>query len=369
MHCPRTPAAAITATIDRDTFVAYVDASGTYNLYFTAEWSEDPEDYGITVEGVPAAGDQIQVVYVKEVRGLITQANPTALIGTGWNLYEAANGYARVIKYSENYGYKIGGTYTALTFKEDLEDTGTEITPDEDGLFMVEKAGYVVVTGGGTDTYILTTWSDWEEGPEGSYEAYKESTVNLAAIMSECFPYGLMKVGTAQDEIDRLAGTATSWVERKTYSAENRADAEASGLQYDFDEDYIYIERDDPVVTQINLSGEYTISEHGLEYIAGTAVPVYCEILYGENLRDKLRRDVVTIRKQTFTAAQQAQARENIDAAGTDDLAAIVQESAFRIVLEGDTFYLEWHGAQGSCPYTIVQEGEDFVLYFNYTYT
>lgn len=369
VYCPRTPAAAITATIDRDTFVAYVDASGTYNLYFTTEWSEDPEDYGITVEGVPAAGDQIQVVYVKEVRGLITQANPTALIGTGWNLYDAANGYARVIKYSENYGYKIGGTYTALTFKEDLEDTGTEITPDEDGLFMVEKAGYVVVTGGGTDTYILTTWSDWEEGPEGSYEAYKESTVNLAAIMSECFPYGLMKVGTAQDEIDRLAGTATSWVERKTYSAENRADAEASGLQYDFDEDYIYIERDDPVVTQINLSGEYTISEHGLEYIAGTAVPVYCEILYGENLRDKLRRDVVTIRKQTFTAAQQAQARENIDAAGTDDLAAIVQESAFRIVLEGDTFYLEWHGAQGSCPYTIVQEGEDFVLYFNYTYT
>ena len=365
VYSPRTPAAAITAVIDRDTFVAYVDSSGTYNLYFTTEWSEDPEDYGITVTGVPAAGDQLQVVYVKEVRGTITQATPSALVGTGWNLYEAGNGYARVVKYSESYGYKIGGTYTGLTFKESLEDTGEAITPDENGLFSVSGDGYVVVTGGSTDTYILTTWSDWEEGPEGSYEAYKESTVSLASIMSECFPYGLMKVGTVQDEIDRLAGTATSRVERKSYSAENRAAAEASGLQYDFDENYIYIERDDPVVTQIDLAGEYTISEHGLEYIAGTTVPVYCEILYGENLRDKLRRDVVTIRKQTFTASQQAQARENIDAVSRSE---IIQESAFRVVMENETYYLEWYGETASCPYTIVQEGTDYVLQFDYTY-
>ena len=51
------PDVPITATIDRDVFVAYVDDSGTINLYFTTEWSEDPELYGVTVEGDPVAGD------------------------------------------------------------------------------------------------------------------------------------------------------------------------------------------------------------------------------------------------------------------------------------------------------------------------
>lgn len=365
VYSPREPEAAITATIDRDTFVGYVTESGTYNLYFTAEWSEDPEDYGITVTGVPTAGDQIQVVYVKEVRGTITQATPTGIVGTGWNLYESANGYAKVLKYSESHGYKIGGTYTSLLFKEALTDEGTAITPDEDGLFNVSADGYVVVTGGSTDTYILMTWSDWEDGPDGSYEAYKESSVSLAAIMTACFPYGLMKVGTAQDEIDRNAALAISRVERQAYSAENRAAAEASGRQYDIDENYIYIERETPVETAIELGGEYTVSDHGQEYIAGTTVPVYCEIVYGESLKDKLRRDVVTVRKQTWTESQKAQARENIDAVSRSE---ITEESAFRTVLEGDTWYLEWYGNTDSCPYSVIQDGTDYVLQFDYTY-
>ena len=284
----------ITATIDRDTFVAYVTQSGTIDLYYTTEWSADPTLYGITVTGTPAAGDHIQVVYVKEVRGTITMATPSALVATGWNLFERSKGYARVVKYSSDYGYKVGGTYTALTFKEALTDVGVAITPDENGLFNVTKDGYVVVTGGSTDTYILTTWSDWTGGPSGGYRGYTESRVSLATIMTECFPNGLMKVGSAQDEIDRNAQTATSWVQRIAYSEEARAEAEASELAYDFDENYIYIEREDPVVTHIQLVGEYDINEHGLEFFDGTTIPVSCEILYGENLKDKLRRDVVT---------------------------------------------------------------------------
>ena len=189
--------------------------------------------------------------------------------------------------------------------------------------------------------------------------------MSLAAIMTACFPYGLMKVGTAQDEIDRNAALAISRVERQTYSAENRAAAEASGRQYDFDENYIYIERETAVETPIELGGEYTVSDHGQEYIAGTTVPVYCEIVYGESLKDKLRRDVVTVRKQTWTATQKAQARENIDAVSRSE---ITEESAFRIVLEGDTYYLEWYGNTDSCPYSIIQDGTDYVLQFDYTY-
>lgn len=294
VSCPRTPAAEITATINRAAFLEAVSASCTINLYYTTAWSADPATYGVTVTGTPMGGDQITITYVKEERGTITQAQPTALVGTGWNLYERSNGYAKVVKYSETYGYKVGGTYTSLSFKETLAGEATAITPDANGLFNVAKDGYVIVEGGSTDTYILTAWSDWQDGPVGGYRGYTESRVDLSAIMQACFPYGLMKVGTAQDEIDRNALTATSWVQRIAYSAEARADAEASGLQYDFDENYIYIEREDPVITAITLNGAYEISEHGQEFIDGTTVPVYCEILYGENLRDKLRRDCVT---------------------------------------------------------------------------
>ena len=328
----------ITAEIDRDVFVAYVSASRTVNLYYTTEWSEDPELYGITVTGTPIAGDHIRVVYVKEERGTITQAAPSALVGTGWNLYERTNGYAHVVKYSDTYGYKIGGTYTGLTFKERLTDSGTVITPDANGLFNITTDGYVIVAGGSTDTYIYTTWGDWIGGPVGGFKAYTESRVNLATIMQTCFPYGLMKVGTVQDEINRGTLTAISRVQRVAYSAEARSDVEQSGLQYEFDENWIYFERDDPVVTSIQLVGEYEISEHGLEYIDGTSVPVYCEILYGENLKDKLRRDVVTVRAQSFSAAEKAQARTNIGAAAADDVATAITKTRadIGIVEDGD---------------------------------
>ena len=66
-----------------------------------------------------------------------------------------------------------------------------------------------------------------------------------------------------------------------------------------------------------------------------------------------------------LTATQQAQARENIGAVGRTE---ITEECAFRIVLENETYYLEWYGNTDSCPYSIVQDGTDYVLQFDYTY-
>lgn len=284
---------AITATIDRATFIAYVSASTTINLYYTTGWSENPALYGITVAGDPVTGDVIRVVYVKEERGTITQANPLRVVGTGWNLYEPANGYARVVDYSDTYGYRIGGTYTGVSWAASLSDTPTTITPDSGGLFSVPGDGYVIVTGGNsTDTYIVTTWSDWTDNTL-TWEAYSEEAVNLANVIASYFPYGLCKVGDTQDEIDLVSQTVYSRVMRLTYSAENRAVAEASGLDYDFDDNYIYMARETAVQNSISVDTEYAVSEHGLEYIDGSTIPVYVEILYGQNLKDKLRRVVV----------------------------------------------------------------------------
>ena len=327
----RTAPAAITAVIDRDTFVAYVNSSGTTTLTYSTAWSADPALYGITVSNTPVAGDVITVVYVKEVPGTITQANPSRLVGTGWNLYNHANGYAHVVKYSNIYGYAISGTYTSIAFAETPTGTQTSITPDEDGLFDITKDGYIIVTGGNnTDTAIWTTWSDWDEGYEGDFETYTENAISLSTMMSSRFPYGLCKVGSVCDEIDFVQMLAISRISRVENTAENLAAAKANGRAYEYDASYIYQVRASEVTNSISLTDEYLVSEHGLEFFDGSSVGVYAEILYGANLKDKLRRDVVTISEQTLTGGQKKQIRTNIGAA------SVALEEGLAIVVDGN---------------------------------
>ena len=286
---------AITATIDWDTFKSYVTVSGTTTLTYTTGWSADPTLYGITVSNTPVAGDQIIIVYVKEVRGTITTAQPTKLTATGWNLYDHANQYARVLRYSNTYGYIAGGDYTALGFVQEIGDTPSTITPDSAGRFSVPSDGYVLVSDGNdTDTFITPTWSDWMSGPTVEFAPYTEDGIDLAAIMAARFSYGLCKVGTVVDEIDLNARTATSRIQRMAYTAENLAIAKASGRAYEYDEDYIYLVRATPTINAITTGTEYTCDDHGLEIFEGTEVAVGATILYGTNLKDKLRRQVVT---------------------------------------------------------------------------
>lgn len=331
---------AITASIDREVFVSYVEESTTITLTYTTAWSADPALYGITVNEEPIAGDQIVVAYVKEIRGTITTAAPTRLVGTGWNLYESANGYARVCRYSETYGYRIGGTWTALTFASSISGSRTAITP-ENGLFNVVGDGFVFVEGGDDTTYIYTTWSDWTEGYVGDFETYTESAVSLSGPMAG-FTFGLCKVGSVRDEIDMNTKTAISRVDRMAYTAENLAYAAGTGRAYEYDENWIYIERAAAVSTAFELNEQYTISEHGLEFFDGAAVPVYAEIIYGVNLKDKLRRQVVAVTAQSFTSGQQLQARTNIGAASAADVSGNSQaiednEGAMAILATGDT--------------------------------
>ena len=284
----------ILAEIDRDTFVAYVSNSGTITLSYTNAWSANPALYGVTVTGTPKSGDQIQIVYVKEDRGTITPATPSAFRSTGWNLYNNSLGYARVKKYSDSYGFLIGGTYTAVKFSTTVSGTKSTITP-VNGYFSIPSDGYVFVTGGNaTDTYILMTWSDWTTGYDGDFAAYTEDTISLSAIMSNYFPYGLCQVGGVADEIALNAGYAISRITRMAYSAANLEIAKASGRAWEADTNYIYLVKETPDASAISVSGSYDAYDHGLEIIDGSSVPVFVQTLYGQNLKDKLRTDVLT---------------------------------------------------------------------------
>ena len=322
----------ITAGIDRDTWVAQAEESGTtVFVYASGAWklsgeTVDLAEYGITVDGTPVAGDQITVKYVMEERGTVAQADPDALTATGWNLYNNDLGYARVAAYGGK--YKVGGSYATIRFARTPGGASSAIVTDANGLFDITEDGYVLLTGGnGTDTYILCCWTDWEGGYSGDFEAYRESTVELAAIMA-ILPYGLCRAGSVFDEIDFTSKVITQRIGRVAYSEAARAEAAASGKAWEFDEDYIWIELDEPQTSSFSLGNTYHASEHGIEFFTGTLAPVGTEIAYGASLKDKLRRDVLTKSQQTLSDAEQGQARANIGAGSAADVAALTDKIA-----------------------------------------
>lgn len=297
----RTPEPAITATIDRAAFLELFNDSMTATLYYTTEWSEDPEDYALTIENTPLAGDSITITYVRLDRGTITTAKPEGVTGTGWNLYDQTTEKTPVVRYSELYGYKIGGTYTAVYFALTEDGTWQEITPDANGLFMVPSDGWVYIDGGDEDTYLFTTWSDWTGGYDGEFEPYVAHTVDLSDLMDSYFSAGLLRIGDVADEIDFETQTAISRVQRIAYSDAAYEAAQESGRAYDADTDYIYLVRATPLRYPFEIEPGYQIDEHGLEIVEGTDVPVTVVALYGVNLRDKLERIVPTV---TMTVAE-----------------------------------------------------------------
>lgn len=307
---PRPVPAAITATLDRDTFVSVVTGSTTITLTYTTAWSANPATYGVTVTNTPVSGDTITIVYVKEDRGTITPATPTTFNATGWNLYDNSTGQARVVKYSDVYGYRIGGTYTLLEFAATVSGTRTTISP-VNGLFSVPADGYLFVTGGNATTYIYATWSDWTDSYSGNFQTYSVDTVDLTEVML-LFPDGLLSVGNVRDEINMNAQTAINRVQRIAYTSENIAAVIASGVDYDADTNYIYAVLTTPVTTVISVDPSYIVNDHGIEFFTGTSVPVVTEVLYGENLKDKLRTDVLTISEQALTDSQKARVQQNI---------------------------------------------------------
>lgn len=307
----------LSATINEETFLGQMSsASGTFSFNYTTGWSPNPASYGITITGSPISGDSISVTYVTEVRGTITQSNPLAFKSSGWNLYDHSKGYARVLKYSDTYGFGISGTYTSLTFS--TTTTGGSTITVTDGRFTIPSDGYVIVTGGNdTDTQIWMTWSDWtSQANGGTWEAYAESTVDFSSLIGSgnVFPYGLCEVGSYRDEINFSSGVAIQNVGRVDWSIANLATVRTYETDYEYDENYIYYGLSAPVTTTISINNTVKAYDHGMEWFTNTTQEVYAQTLYGTNLKNKLERDVVTISQQNINPNGQKQVKENIGA-------------------------------------------------------
>lgn len=309
---PETP---ITATIDWSVFKSYVSQSASYTFeYSGSAWNADLADYGITVSGTPETGDSIAVTYVKGNRGTITQSMPAEFRSTGWNLYNSVAGYARVVKYSETRGFRISGAYTSLAFSETVGGPQTPISVAS-GAFTVPGDGYVYVTGGSpSTTAIWMAHDDWGEGYEGDFEAYNVDVISLSSVMGDYFPYGLMQVGSVRDVIDLNTMSAINRCERLAYSESAIESLEQQGRAWEADENYIYAVLADPATHAINLDGAYVANDHGMEILEGGSVAPLTATMYGNNLKNKLERDVVTISQQALEANEKRQVRANIGA-------------------------------------------------------
>ena len=298
----------ISATIDEDVYESKMSQDGTTTFTYTSAWNANPATYGITVTGTPVSGDFIQVVYAKEVPGTIEQSYPKKFISTGWNLYDHSTQKAHLIRYSSQYAFRISGAYTSLQFRDSATGAVTPISPTS-GAFDIPSGsneGYLEVDGGNnTNTAVWMAWGDWSSAYPGTFETYTESVIDMTAYMAQKFPNGLLAAGTVMDEINLNAGYAFKRIDKvdNDSAGVNLEAAKASGRQYDYDENWVYVEREYEDVLDLTytvdeepytLDGKYTANDHGLEMFTNTTVAVITQNLYGQNLKNKLERDVVT---------------------------------------------------------------------------
>jgi len=346
----------ISASINRDTFVAAVQESGEYRIYYTTAWSIDPATWGITVTGTPVAGDVIVVHYEKEVRGEITNSNPQRLCSTGWNLFNPSAAYIRVVRYSDDYGYKIGGDFSKVEFANATGGERTEIET-ADGFFNVPADGYLFISGGNATTYVYTTWSDWIDGYVGEFMPYTQTTVDFSGVMSSYFPNGLFQVGNVRDEININLGAAISRIERMEYSDTNIAIAKTRGTGYEYDQNYIYSVKTSEDVYKIDVDGSYSVNEHGLEFIEGTTVPVEVRTIIGVNLKNRLERDVVTISSGLANNLTTTSAGMALDARQGKIIGDRLESMSMKGLTKGEEFNFEYlegfeYGNENFCKIT-----------------
>lgn len=324
----------IGVVLEVNTWKGYVNVSGEYEFtYDGSDWklggsTVDLTNYGITVTGTPVSGDEIDVHYVKEDFGTIENATPTSFKSIGFNLYNHTTGFARVVGSEDGQWYNIKGTYTKIEFSTSQTGTFEEITPENytvgsystNSGFPIYQDGFIKVTGGNaTDTMINLIWSGYMIDAE--YQAYTEDTILVPTtdINSQSLPTELCQIGQTRDVINF---DILTWVKKITKVAYTSATLESllaqhptwvEGTDYEWDNNYIYYV-DTPTTYNLSpsVSGIYEVDDFGIEFVTGTDVSVRCAILYGQNLKDKLRRDVLTIGPQTLTPEQQQQVWQNL---------------------------------------------------------
>ena len=321
--------------IEDSEYIEYIDdtTSSTWNGVFfgngTTPTTVDLSNYGITIIGTEHSNDYITIVYSKVDYGTISSTTPTKFISIGFNLFDYTTGFARVVGNTDGQWYIVRGNYTSIEFSTSKTGTFTPITPSNytvgsyttDKGFPIYQNGWIKVTGGDdTTTMVNLIWSGYMMTAD--YQEYHEDYINIPTEDANgiSLPTELRSVGTYSDELNFSLATWTVNIGRIAYTAENLSTLLESnptwleGVQYEWDNDYIYYLLDTPTVYTLSslTSGIYDVDDFGIEEFQGTTIPAEGNILYGQNLVRKLTRDVLIIGQQTLTTEQKQQVWSNL---------------------------------------------------------
>lgn len=346
-------------TTDSVTIFQYVDAEQETGWKLNNEFIT-LNTYGITATGTAVHGDTITITsivgtpnstltvdYTAPYQGTINVATPTVFSATGFNQFDknsmvltnasfsggkiiqntgtyacychakggVDNGY---VAYSESDAIlDIGWCANIPTIGADIITTGQSVS-DSLASIPFDDDGYVVVIASSTaDICIHPKWSGSADTEYAEYVAPSTITIPTQDSDSNDLPtatYGMPKIGAIADRINLDAGTYIQRIGRLTNTSSNMDYVTSLETGYDYDDNYIYYVLPNTITYNIDIDPIYTVNDWGTEEFLGTTIPLSAQLLYGQNLRDKLRTDVVTISAQELTQNQKNQICTNIGA-------------------------------------------------------
>lgn len=188
--------------------------------------------------------------------------------------------------------------------------------------------GYLVITT--TDIEHLVVHPRWSGYMDGTFAEYSESIVNMPTengilpIENYGFP-NLIKLND-EEIYDEINFDSLKYIKRvgyMMYSIQNLATVQRLTENYIYDNNIILYELSTPTIYNLtSISSTYLVDDFGTEgfiYTDSDEVEIYTACWYGQNLKDKLRTDVVTISRQNLSTTQKNTIRNNIGAMGESD--------------------------------------------------
>lgn len=293
--------------------------------------------YGISItNGAAAINDNIQVIYQAEEVGVIQIANPTHLLSIGMNQFNKrgsqilsnsgidGNGAVGTVNdhyviwfkclggqtytiYDKNEGSIVQAAYSAEPIAS--YSTGltilTPVTTSSEGnavtttttktYYQTVNDGYMAIeTTDIKDLCCHLTWSGTEDETYANYWEFKLVIPYEDKNGNKISSYGLPQLdNNVFDEIDLENNKYYVRVGRIENTTTNLSNISAQTSNYIYDNNWIYYELSNERVYDLREREDiYPCADFGTEEFLGSTLELSPTIIYQNNLKDKLRRDV-----------------------------------------------------------------------------
>lgn len=294
-------------------------------------------NYGISItNGAAAINDNIQIIYQAEEVGVIQIANPTHLLSIGMNHFNKkgsqilsnsgidGNGAVGTVNdhyviwfkclggktytiYDKNEGSIVQAAYstepiasysTGLTILSPVSTSseGNSVTTTTTKTYYQTTAnGYMAIeTTDIEDLCCHLTWSGTEDETYANYWEFKLAIPYEDKNGNKISTYGLPQLdNNVFDEIDLENNKYYVRVGRIENTSSNLSNISTQTSNYIYDNNWIYYELSNERVYDLREREDiYPCADFGTEEFLGSTLTLSPIIVYQNNLKDKLRRDV-----------------------------------------------------------------------------